>query len=456
MKKKLLIISLSFLLASCVNHPTGSLPPSSSEEPVSYRETFDNVLDAVGYLKEQKNYTLDVRLLKDGILMDEFDVSYTKDGYYFGVTDGEYGYKAVEDGVFAYEIYGSDMYFSALLEENGEKLTTIWGNDLIPSFADWSLDKLADLPANGGVIKAKDSRVAMMAMTGFGDSYYPYLETASAYINDDGSFYFTYSMDVDSYDYTIKATVLMVGGTATEKVDKALKDGKTYYTLTPAQKKAKELFEGDNYTHVYQDDAGEDVAWEKFTPDYYSISVDGNYNSSHPDAPLIPASYVKIDNKYVPAAKAVLRGVYHCTINGGTAYLMVGPNGEGYNSVPDMVSFLHYPKTMHLWDCFEYSTKNETALDGFDETYTFNRVDLAENAADNFGLSAVLEANGTTAVSVSMSVKNIDKASAKVSFRIVAANGKYDDFLFTDFGTTSEPVLDNLIATFQDPEAVGA
>lgn len=451
MKKRIYLIALPLLLASCTpneNPEKSTAVPSSKDETV-YRESFTDILDAITYLQEQKNYTLDVRISKEGTLMEEFDISYTKDGYYFGIKNGEYGYKAINEGVFAYEIYGKEIYFSELLENDGVKYTDIWSSGLITSFANWSIKGVEAKKSD--TIRAKDSRLAMMEMTGFNSDYYSFLESASAGLTNDGSFYFTYDMDIDSYSYTIKATVLMVGGSMTEKVDEAMSKGKTYFVPNANQKKARELFRGDNFTHIYYDENDEEAAWEKFHPEYYSLSVDSSYNASHPDAPLIAASYVKIDNKYVPGAKRVLRGIYYCTIRGTSVSLMVGPNGEGYNKVPDMVSFLNYPKLLKLWNCFEYAVQEKTPISGYEETYSFTRSDLAEDAADNFGLSAVLANAGTTASNVIVSWKDLDKSSAKISFRIIAANGQFQDFVFTDFGTTSEGALDNLLTTFLDP-----
>ena len=450
MKKRILLIAAAALLASCNNTEAPKSNGSSAPE-VSYKENFGSVEEAITYLHDQKNYTLAVRLSKEGFLMSEFDVAYTEDGYYFGVKDGEYGYKKVNDGVFAYDIYGEDIYFSELLENEGEKFTNIWGSGLTVSFADWSLSGLEKMEPNGGVVSAKDSRVAMMQMTGFDSSYYQYLETARAFLEQDGSFYFTYDLSIEDEIYTVKASVLMVGGSTTEKVDAALAEGKTYYVADENQKKARELFRGDNYTHIYFDENGEEAAWEKFHPDYYSITVDSNYNSSHPDSPLIPNALVKIDNKYVPGAKMVLRGIYHCVINGSKVSMSIGPGGSAYNNVPDIVKCVNYPKLLNLWNAFEYSTLEKTPIEGFDATYSFKRPDLAMDAADNFGLTNVLTNAGTNAASISMSVKSINEPSAKVSFRIIAENGQYEDFFFTDFGKTNEEALDALIATFQEP-----
>ena len=450
MKKKLTaLLSLPLLLAACVDKP-GESPISSLPKSEDNQETFSSILEAVTYLKNKKNYTLDVVILQDGVRLEGFDVSYTETGYYFGIANGEYGYKSVSDGVFAYEIYGKEMYFSELLEnDDGVKYADLWESHLFSSFADWSLDKLE--AEKNGVVKAKDSRLSMLKMTGFDEAYYPYLDTASAKISDSGNFTFTFDLDTAEYLYTIKATVMMVGGSLTEKVDKALAGGKTYFTPSDSLKKARKLFKGDNFTHVYMDENGEEAAWEKFHPDYYHLTVDSAYNASHEDSPLIPYTFVKIDNKYVPGAKRVLSGIYYCTINGNSVALMVGPNGEGYNTLPDIVSFLHYPKTLGLWSCLEFSTLEKTPLEGYDETYSFSRIDLAEDAANNFGLSAVLASLNTSAYSVSLSLKNIDKGNAAVNFRIIAANGSYSDFYFTDFGKTSEAALDNLVSTFLDP-----
>ena len=451
MKKRIYLIALPLLLAACTpneNPGTSNAVPSSKDETV-YRESFTDILDAITYLKEQKNYTLDVRISRDGSLMEEFDINYTRDGYYFGIKNGEYGYKAISEGVFAYEIYGKEIYFSELLEDDGVKYTDLWSSGLITSFADWSLSAVEAKKSD--TIRAKDSRLAMMEMTGFDSNYYSLLETASAGLTNDGNFYFTYDMDIESYSYTVKATVLMVGGTITEKVDEAMNKGKTYFVPNANQKKARELFRGDNFTHIYYDENDNEAAWEKFHPEYYSLTVDSTYNSTHQDSPLIAASYVKIDNKYVPAAKRVLRGIYYCTIRGNAVSLMVGPNGEGYNNVPDMVSFLNYPKLLKLWNCFEYAVEEKTPISGYEVTYSFSRSDLAEDAANNFGLSTVLQNAGTTASNVLVSFKDLNKSSAKVSFRIIAANGQFQDFVFTDFGTTHEGALDNLLTTFLDP-----
>ena len=414
MKKRIYLIALPLLLAACTpneNPGTSNAVPSSKDETV-YRESFTDILDAITYLKEQKNYTLDVRISRDGSLMEEFDINYTRDGYYFGIKNGEYGYKAISEGVFAYEIYGKEIYFSELLEDDGVKYTDLWSSGLITSFADWSLSAVEAKKSD--TIRAKDSRLAMMEMTGFDSNYYSLLETASAGLTNDGNFYFTYDMDIESYSYTVKASVLMVGGTITEKVDEAMNKGKTYFVPNANQKKARELFRGDNFTHIYYDE---------------------NDN----------------DNKYVPAAKRVLRGIYYCTIRGNAVSLMVGPNGEGYNNVPDMVSFLNYPKLLKLWNCFEYAVEEKTPISGYEVTYSFSRSDLAEDAANNFGLSTVLQNAGTTASNVLVSFKDLNKSSAKVSFRIIAANGQFQDFVFTDFGTTHEGALDNLLTTLLDP-----
>ena len=142
MKKRIYLIALPLLLAACTpneNPGTSNAVPSSKDETV-YRESFTDILDAITYLKEQKNYTLDVRISRDGSLMEEFDINYTRDGYYFGIKNGEYGYKAISEGVFAYEIYGKEIYFSELLGDDGVKYTDLWSSGrshflfLIPSW----------------------------------------------------------------------------------------------------------------------------------------------------------------------------------------------------------------------------------------------------------------------------------------------------------------------------------
>ena len=165
-----------------------------------------SVKDAISKLIESKNYTIEVST-KIGPLDMVYDVYYTENGFYDSFLGDEYGYVSVDEGVFSFDLYNRKFTASKLLkDEEGNNIKSIWGTDLIPSFADFRINQFKDATGKEYVTSKKIDQIAVLSILKLDITNYNTSNTIKFSVGEDmNSFKFEYSLQNGKhYECSIK------------------------------------------------------------------------------------------------------------------------------------------------------------------------------------------------------------------------------------------------------------
>ena len=183
-KFMLLFLAAGMLFSTTnVNNTTVNAQENSSSTSVS------SVKDAISKLINSRNYTIEVST-KAGPIDINYDVYYTENAFYDSYLGDEYGYVQLDDGVFSFDLYqdgiGRDFTASKpLVDNDGNKITSIWEEALFQGFYKLKVDEFKD--ATGNTFEATSKRVKNLFLNLFklDYGYYQYVNPVKFTVGND-------------------------------------------------------------------------------------------------------------------------------------------------------------------------------------------------------------------------------------------------------------------------------
>lgn len=266
----LFLVAASSLLASC---SPSEIDSSSSEElssiatsetlPEDYSSSVKNYLLA---LKEIHNYQIEEYVsTSSSTTINTIRSSFTEDAFYYDFGDESYGYIKGKDGVYGVSKDGDDLLGSELLlNANGENYSTIWNDDLLPSFT--LLDEASIKELDNGTsevsIKGKKNKIALLKIFGLDNSYYASITDTKGYITKNNDLRIVMTLSYSNMTVTIEVFVSNLLFTSIPEITSFLDEGGTYFVPSEDLAKARTLMQANNYTHNYYDTNGKKVGIE--------------------------------------------------------------------------------------------------------------------------------------------------------------------------------------------------
>ena len=456
---KLLLLSVA-LLASCQGGSEGSSSVDPGASDVS-SSTSNVEIDAsspaalIKSLGEVKNYTVQVDLYttNNNRLYSTHKVYFQETSYRLETETYGIGYIESKDGVYPISTTGNVVRPGEIIEDdNGVTSFDLWNDGYFESFADFAPSFLEGHNEELFEVKDKKGRLALLDMADLDAKNYPSLREVQATISE-GSLGISAYILIDGRNYTIKWNVLDILSTNDEVVNNYLEDGGTSYQPDGALSKAKELFKGRNFTHLYENEAGDVIAYERFHPDYYFLTC-GNQGFQNG---LIPSGMVGLSHKKSPTTGKELNGCYSVSpsaASDGEVITAIQVNEAfAYNSSTSDVSVAYnYPNNLMLWDSLEFVNEKGTPLhEDYESCFETSNLALVYDFVNNVGAGAVFENAGLTPVALDLETKNIESdGNEEVLFTIIANSGQGMEFRFVDFGTTEVPLMDQWLESLED------
>ncbi len=401
-----------------------------------------SVKEAITKLANSKNYTISVST-KTGPLNIENNMFFTENAFYDDYLGDEYGYCKIEDGVFRFDRYARKFTPSALLKnEDGSFIKDIWGNGFFYGFNDLDLSEFDGATGKSFTCTKKKNKLVFMKMFSIDQSKYSSLKEITITVDDDVN---TVAFDVslvngEEHNCKIKD----FGKTKIDYLDAQLDKGKTYYQPDETMQKVIDLFAGLNYTHLIYDPSFDEVnpvGYEKFTKDYFISGYSSEYLKNDPSAIVKCSGMIGFDN-YKVNDDVTLNGSYWTYLFGDTFSMITS---FPYNEDPYVPNVYVYPTFLKALSQSQYFTSS-----GIEGSYYTSKISVISDFCTNFQLWESLQAQSFIPcglfIEYSKNYNNQDTVTFKIEYDYYGYIGT-TDFVFSDFGTTSEEMLDNKYVT---------
>lgn len=410
----------------------------------------NSVKEAIDKLVNGKNYTIEVET-KIGKRDYSYNVYYTENAFYDEFIGDEYGYVCVEDGVFSFDLYNREFTASKLIyDEDGNKLTSIWNNDLMPSFEKIKVNQFKTATDKTYKSSKKVDQLLLLNLLKLDVTNY----AIDNYVNfvTEGSingFKMEYVLS-NGKQYT--CTIKDYGTTKIDLVDEYLKEN-SYFKASTTLNRIMELFAGYNYTRVmYSDDERLDspvIAHEYFNEKYFC--VDYSKQAVALDLVIPGLNVVSIENMVFEDSEEINGVTYGPYTFNGCYYMQLDENLENItnmvlsfpiNSNPDISEVFNYPTLLKMFSSCQYLVEAGSE----NQFYTHN-VELVNDFVSNFQQTDTLSSLGATPVGVYVEYlptgneQKYPETGNKetVVFGLeVSYYGQLQviDYVLTDFGTT--------------------
>lgn len=408
-----------------------------------------SVKDAISKLIESKNYTIEVST-KIGPLDMVYDVYYTENGFYDSFLGDEYGYVSVDEGVFSFDLYNRKFTASKLLkDEEGNNIKSIWGTDLIPSFADFRINQFKDATGKEYVTSNKANQLFLMGILKLGNTNYSEKNVIKFIVDD--------SINGFKFEYTLEngrnfvGIIKDFGTTKIDLIDNYLNNN-SYHVENETIKHIIGLFADFNYTRImYSDDqrlTSPVIGYEYFNENYFV--GDASTEAISLGIMIPSASVISIEETFSESE----------TINGttfgpytfsGSFYMGLDQNLENIQTIA--LSFpinedtfipnvFNYPTFLKMFEDSQYLKPT-----GQENQYYTSKVDIVNDFVANFQQTDTLNNLGALPVGVYVNYlpqgdetkyPGTDNKETVVFGLEVSYYGQLQviDFVMTNFGTT--------------------
>ena len=287
----------------------------------------------------------------------------------------------------------------------------------------------------------KKNKLTFMKMFSIDQSKYPDVNAIEIKVNDDVNT-LTFSVSLKGGEEH-RCSVSDFGTTKIDYLDKQLAAVKSYYAPDATMKKIIDLFEGLNYTHLMYDeefDKANPVGYEKFTEDYFISGYSSEYIAYNSSA-LIKCSGMIGFDKYQVRDDVTLDGAYYAYVYKDSYSLVTG---FPYNEDSYIPNVYVYPTFL---EAFKNSQYFESA--GTEGSYFTNKLSVISDFCTNFQLWEGLQDNNFVPcglfVTYDKSYKNQDTVTFSIQYDYFGVKGT-SDFIFSDFGKTSEEIMNKKYA----------
>ncbi len=436
-----LIIATSLIgLASCGEEESFSFGANSIKEALTKLQTIND-------------YTLNV----DDTYQERSGKIYYTESRFYNELEGS-GYIKSINGVFDCYLDNEDNLVGGeiLLNDEGKAITNIYTNDLVKTFNVFDLSKIESNDPNSLVLIDNQSRNSFLSLLNV--PYSALLEISSFEItmkNNDLST-LTFDMQFNNETY-INMTLENINSSKVDIVDNYIRSGGTYFTPNEDLIKIRNLFANDNYTReVYSGGTNpEYVGKEIFNKQYYAGLYEPEFMANSNmfvgiDNQEIEVTYVDEDNNILGVESQTLFGIYICIpVYDSVSGTYVDFNPILYRAYNDETANLSeammYPSCSILFDqyeVFEYNEEtNEYVTDEFDVAY-----DFYQKMFLNYH-----ESYETALLHLCFKLETIDNKDVVTFTLNMTLNGiPYNqDFIFTDFNTTSFEPLEEFVTTWK-------
>ena len=436
-----------FSLVNVNNNTTVNAQDNSSSTSVS------SVKDAINKLINSKNYTIEVST-KAGPIDINYEVYYTENAFYDSYLGDEYGYVQVEDGVFSFDLYqdGINRNFTAsnpLVDEKGNKITSIWDEALFQGFYKLKADEFKD--ATGNTYEATSKRVKNLFLNLFqlDYGYYQYVNPVKFSVdNDINTFKFEFSLS-NGISYT--GNISNFGTTTIDVVDEYLNNGGSYHSNSDSLNSIISLFENYNYTRIMYDDKVEDYSkiagYEMYDDFFFYTFLDDEVIASGAGYEIGMVGLDKIYSGTLSNGEVVefeFKGSYYCFVvdeADGSQSIQV-MTSMPINSDPFVPNVYNYPTFLKMFKDTQYLKSTGGNVNEF---YT-SKLDCVNDFISNFQMTDQLASVG--AVPTGVYVQYLPEGDATYA----GTNGKETvvfklevnyyglpttiDFVYTDFNNT--------------------
>ena len=444
--KKKLLLSVLALTMICGISSINSKVLSNDNAKFVYADTNDSkvasVKEAITKLAASKNYTIAVTT-KTGPLNIENNMFYTEDAFYDDYLGDEYGYCKVNEGVFRFDRYARKFTPSALLKnEDGTNIESVWGNGFFYGFNDLDLSEFNSATGKSFTCTRKKNKLVFMKMFSIDQNKYSSVKEINITVDDDVN--------------TVKFNVSLVGGdehnceikdfgkTKIDYLESQLSAGKSYYQPDVTMQKVIDLFEGLNYTHLIYDpsfDKDNPVGYEKFTEDYFISGYSSEYLKHDPTAIIKCSGMIGLDN-YKVNDNVTLNGSYWTYLFDDTFSMITS---FPYNEDSYVPNVYVYPTFLKALSQPQYFTSS-----GTEGSYYTSKISVVSDFCTNFQLWESLQAQSFIPcglfIEYSKNYKNQDTVTFKIEYDYYGYIGT-TEFVFSDFGKTSEEMLDKKYVT---------
>lgn len=408
-----------------------------------------NVKEAVDKLINAKNYTL-VVTTKTGPIDIQYHMYYTENGFYDDYLGDEYGYVAINEGVFYFDLYNRNFTASNLLkDENGNPLTSIWDYNLF-----YGMNKLRTNEFTNATQKefsSAEKRVKNVFLNMFHIDFgkYQYVNPVQFKVQDNIN---TLQIDFSlSTGEAFTAKVKNYGKTKINVIDSYLKTG-SYHTNDAALENIITLFSNYNYTRIIYDSNTEDyltiAGYEMYDKDYFYTFFEDQYLLQGYGYEIGMVGIDKVYGPYEANNKTYgpynFHGSYYCFISedeSGKQTLDV-MTSMPINTDPFVPNVYNYPTFLKIFEDSQYLEKTG----GSSQQFYTSKLSCVTDFVNNFQMSDSLTNIG--AVPVGVYVEYLPNGSEKyagtlnkqtVVFSLeVSYYGALTtiDFVYTDFNTT--------------------
>lgn len=467
---KLSLIVVSVCSVFCVSNSSITSVLAESDTSVS------SVKDAINKLINAKNYTLEVST-KAGPIDITYHMYYTEDGFYDDYLGDEYGYAAVEEGVFYFDLYNRNFTASNLLKDaEGNKLTSVWDESLV-----YGLNKLRTNEfetATGKTFTSAEKRVKNVFLNMFHVDFgkYQYVKPVEFTVgNDINTLQIDFSLTTGEY---FTAKVKNYGKTKIDVIDNYLDKGSSYHQDDSVLTKIIDLFSNYNYTRIIYDSDVNDYStiagYEMYAENYFYTFFEDQYILEGYGYEIGMVSIDKVYGPYEANDKTygpyTFHGSYYCFISedeSGEETLSVMTSFP-INSDPFVPNVYNYPTFLKMFSDTQYLDKTGGSANQF---YT-SKLSCVTDFVSNFQMSDSL--NNIGAVPIGVYVEYYPNGSEKyagtlnketVVFSLeVSYYGAVTsiDFAYTDFNNTKidcitqenvDQIIENAIQSIIDRDA---
>ena len=386
MLKKVLILFIS--ISSLLPFSQKSVDVVHADSNDVYEGTVASVKEAINKLIEAKNYTVEVTT-KKGPIDVQYNLYYTENGFYDDFLGDEYGYVAVDEGVFRFDLYNREFTASKLLkDDNNNNLTSVWDNNLFYGFHKLRSNEFTT--ANGKEFSSAEKRVKNMFLNMFHVDFgkYQYVNPVEFKVdNDINTFEFSFSLSTgERYDGKIKN----FNCTKIDVVDKYLSEENSYHQNDDKLQTIIDLFANYNYTRIIYGDDVDDYSViagkECYDEKYFYTFFEDKYIAAGLGYEI---GMVGIEKEYGPiSANGKEYGPYKFS---GSYYCYIVNDENGNEVLNVMTSFpintdsfvpnvYNYPTFLNLFDNSQYLD----AAGGSDYQFYTSKLSCVEDFINNF------------------------------------------------------------------------
>ena len=349
--------------------------------------TVNNLKSAVKYICKKKNYTLSYSGsgVSHNIIFTSNSIGLVCDSY-VEATDIH-----IQDKKGVYRLrYNNNSFIGGEILYKGVNL---WSSNFYHAhMLGVSTGFLSDVDnkSTSLVVKDKKFMLSYAYTIGYNESTVANINSLTLTYNEKGSkpsLTFTLSVQGGNVIYTAHDF-----GTSKNKiVDNYLSSGGTYLTPSESLNTIRDLVKGNNFiqSNYYFGETVEESGYignSYFHPHYYARTF---FSSTGYDG------YIALNSQ-----KYGLKGCYTYVVSSTEVVLYPTP----LYSEPDIVTFMHYPSFLKLWDNYEYLTSwtNQDML-GYEKKgdgYFTDNISILNDFADNFSITSNFQGQRPLALAI--------------------------------------------------------